>query len=355
MHRIAGLISAAVDTELDLSRERSRQTVWIEPLADGAGVAGLLPDDRCALRLEPLDRLVEALPDSPLNTLVTGRAFAPKLLPFAMPPDHAGRQEHRAADPRSLLTDGDGAAELTEPGGSDEAGHARTGDAHYVSENVGLCSTYSMRTRSGPQRNAAYVFAASTTDSTSIPRSEASAITPSAESTSTARWFRSGRSGSPGSPSWNTTNAPPTSTRPLPRRREAVPLVLPRGLERRGRPQGDVVEVVLDIRLRLNEGQPDSLSGLEHIRCARGQSSAGRGQIGDAQSDMLQRAVLTRAIGVEQRQLAATGIAAEQGEVLFVRDDVHADVPLEERDDGRTVGDPEGNVVESPRLHHQER
>ena len=70
---------------------------------------------------------------------------------------------------------------------------------------------------------------------------------------------------------------------------------------------------------------------------------------------MLQRAVLTRAVGVEQRQLAAAGVAAEQGEVLLVRDDVHADVTLEERDDGLAVGDPEGNVVESPRLHRPER
>ena len=40
-----------------------------------------------------------------------------------------------------------------------------------MSENVGLCSTYSMRTPLRPRRNTAYVFAASTTYSTSMPSS----------------------------------------------------------------------------------------------------------------------------------------------------------------------------------------
>jgi len=71
---------------------------------------------------------------------------------------------------------------------------------NYVSEKVGLCSTYSIRTRSGPQRKTAYVFGASTTLSTSTPSSSASAMCSSAESTRTARWLRSGRSGSPGLP-----------------------------------------------------------------------------------------------------------------------------------------------------------
>ena len=46
-------------------------------------------------------------------------------------------------------------AELAQAGGGDEAGHAGPCDDGHVRENVGLCSTYSMRTRSGPQRKAA--------------------------------------------------------------------------------------------------------------------------------------------------------------------------------------------------------
>src|SRR5919108_249274 len=52
--------------------------------------------------------------------------------------------------------------------------------------------------------------------SISMPVSRASSMWSSAESTSTARWLSSGRSGSPGSPGWNSTYAPPTSTRGAP-------------------------------------------------------------------------------------------------------------------------------------------
>ena len=101
-----------------------------------------------------------------------------------------------------------------------------------------MCSTYSMRTLSGPQRKTAYVFGASTTSSISTPRSFAAAMCSSADSTRTARWLSSGRSGAPGSPGWNSTHAPPTSTRGAPdgtgrSRREAERAVLaaqsPRG------------------------------------------------------------------------------------------------------------------------------
>ncbi|MDX6465385.1 MAG: hypothetical protein QOI27_425 [Gaiellaceae bacterium] len=79
-------------------------------------------------------------------------------------------------------------AELAGARGAHEPGHAGACNDHgYVKENVGLCSTYSTRTRSGPQRNTAYVFGASTTSSTSTPRSFAAAMCSSADSTSTAR------------------------------------------------------------------------------------------------------------------------------------------------------------------------
>src|SRR6185437_3094204 len=102
--------------------------------------------------------------------------------------------------------------QLAQPHRRDQAGEPGPGDRDHFNENVGLCSTYSIRTRSGPQRNAANVFAASTTDSTSMPVSPASATTSSAESTSTAMWLSSGRSLDPGSPACSSTNAPPPST-----------------------------------------------------------------------------------------------------------------------------------------------
>jgi len=89
-------------------------------------------------------------------------------------PDDTAREQHRTAGPRSLLEEAGPEAELPRPRGTDEPGHAGTGDQHqqaYVSENVGLCSTYSTRTRSGPHRKTATVLAASTTSSISTPRS----------------------------------------------------------------------------------------------------------------------------------------------------------------------------------------
>src|SRR4051794_4234021 len=135
-----------------------------------------------------------------------------------MPPEDAGREQHRTAGARALLDDADAAAELAQACCADEPGQAGAGDEDVaqVSENVGLCSTYSTRTRSGPQTKTAYVFAASTTLSISMPLSFADAMLSSVESTRTARWLRSGFSGAPGSPWWNSTYAAPTSTRGAP-------------------------------------------------------------------------------------------------------------------------------------------
>src|ERR687897_248603 len=63
-----------------------------------------------------------------------------------------------------------------------------------TSAKPGLCSTYSIRTPSGPRRKTANVFFASFTSSISNPAPSASSCTPYASSTSSARWFSSGRS-----------------------------------------------------------------------------------------------------------------------------------------------------------------
>ena len=128
MQRIVGVVGAAVDAQLDLACERVDDAPRVEALADRPRVAGLVPDDRRAARLEPSDRVIEPLPDHALQPLVAAGALAAKVLPLAMPPDDAGREQHRAADARPLLAHGDIASELTEPRGRDEPGHARPCD-----------------------------------------------------------------------------------------------------------------------------------------------------------------------------------------------------------------------------------
>ena len=76
------------------THERVRETAWLEPLADRAGVPGLVLDDRRPERLEPFDPLVEALPDDALQTLVSGRAFGTEVVPLAKAPDDAAREQH---------------------------------------------------------------------------------------------------------------------------------------------------------------------------------------------------------------------------------------------------------------------
>src|SRR5215217_4671582 len=166
----------------------AREPGGIEPPPGRERVRGFLARRNAAHGDQPVERVVEAVPDQPLEPRVAAGTFATEFVPRAVAPDHAGREQHRTAGPRPLFAYDRDDAELTEARRGHEAGHAgpRDDDGH-VKENVGLCSTYSMRTRSGPHRNTAYVFAASTTDSTSIPRSSASAMCASAESTSTAR------------------------------------------------------------------------------------------------------------------------------------------------------------------------
>src|SRR5207248_2733296 len=162
------------------------EAAGIEPLPSSERVLGVLLQDGDPDGAQPVERLVEPLPDEPLQAYVPARALVAELLPLAMAPDDARAQQHRTARPRALLVDDRVEAEFARADGGDETRHPRSCDDH-LSEKLGLCSTYSMRMPSGPVRKAAYVFGASTVDSTSTPSSSASATTSSAESTSTAR------------------------------------------------------------------------------------------------------------------------------------------------------------------------
>ena len=119
--------------------------------------------------LEPLERLVEPLPDQALQALVAVRALARG---SRRARGAARRRSSRAASNRPARLPFSWTTtlvpELAGARGRDEPRHPRAGDGQrQFSANVGLCSTYSILTRSGPQRNTAYVFGPSTTSATS--------------------------------------------------------------------------------------------------------------------------------------------------------------------------------------------
>src|SRR5581483_4651985 len=199
--------------ELDLSgraNERVRQPARLEPAARRELAGRVARDHRRAEPLEPVDRLVEAFPDQPLELGIAAGALAAEFDELAIAPDHAAGEPHRPAGPVAFL-------EHAHASGGDEAGHPRSENRdRQRNEKLGLCSTYSSFTRSGPQTKTANVFAASTTSATSNSPSRAGA----ASSTSTARWLSSGRSVSFTSPGSSSRYAPPTSSRPGPASRK---------------------------------------------------------------------------------------------------------------------------------------
>src|SRR5438128_1144182 len=63
-------------------------------------------------------------------------------------------------------------------------------------------------------------------------------------------------------------------------------------------------------------------------------------EVRDAQRDVLERATFTRTLGVEQRQLPAPRIRANERERVLPVDDVHAKVAGDEVHDRFSVRDP---------------
>ena len=114
-------------------------------------------------------------------------------------------------------------------------------------------------------------------------------------------WFSSGRSGVAGIALASSRYAPPTSTRPSPGRDEAELLPAGRGCRRVARTQRDVVEVELRVGLRLDEDDLEPLAEVDDRLAAV--------ERGHAQADPLERALLARPLGVEERQLAAARVA----------------------------------------------
>src|SRR5439155_24591679 len=92
--------------ELDAARSRDedvRERVRVEAPADGQRIPRLPLEHGHALRLEPAQRLVEAVVDEPLQLRIALRALLAEELEAPVAPDEAGREEHRPAWPVALL------------------------------------------------------------------------------------------------------------------------------------------------------------------------------------------------------------------------------------------------------------
>src|SRR5204863_3933116 len=110
--------------ELHVARrldQELRQRARFEAPAGRERVLGVAPCGLRPERLEPAKRLVEALPDQPLEPLVASRALRSEALPLEVAPHDARGEEHRAAGARSLLEHARLVPELPKPRGGDEA------------------------------------------------------------------------------------------------------------------------------------------------------------------------------------------------------------------------------------------
>jgi len=138
---------------------------------------------------------------------------------------------------------------------------------------------------------------------------------------------------------------------------EAVALEVARGRLGLVHGERDVIEVVVGAAVpSLDETDVDPLARVEGLGRPRRQHGARPLEIRDAQADVEKRAALARipAVrerGVEERQLSASRVGAEEREALLPVDRVHAEVPLEEACDRLAVGHPECDVVEGLRPH----
>ncbi len=79
---------------------------------------------------------------------------------------------------------------------------------------------------------------------------------------------------------------------------------------------------------------------LDELETGRTEAGARILEIGHAQSHTLQHAALPRPVGVEERQLPAAGVAADEREVVRPLDLVHRAAPGQQRGQPISLGDP---------------
>ena len=108
------------------------QVARVEAGAAGERVARLPLDGPRAQRLDPLEAGVEPLEHRALERLVAAGALLPEARELTMAPDHAARQQHRAAGAVALLQHEHARAALRGLDGRAQPGHARARDDQVV-------------------------------------------------------------------------------------------------------------------------------------------------------------------------------------------------------------------------------
>ena len=144
---------------------------------------------------------------------------------------------------------------------------------------------------------------------------------------------------------------------PLAARGKAEVAVALGRLHRLGREEGDVVEVVLDVGLRLDEPEPKTFVHVEVRRAVVTvdldplEPAERLSQVVDPQRDVLESPLLPRPFLCKERELAAACVRADERELVGALDHVHREPLREEVRDRVAVGHPERNVVESLEPH----
>ena len=105
----------------------------------------------------------------------------------------------------------------------------------------------------------------------------------------------------------------------------------------------NVVEVELRIGFGFDQHDLEALAQID--------SRVATVQRRDAQADPRERPALPRAFRIEERELAAARVGAEQGEAIGLLDHAHAEPVDGHLGHPVAVCDPERDVIESPRIH----
>ncbi len=113
-----------------------------------------------------------------------------------------------------------------------------------------------------------------------------------------------------------------------------------------------MVEVVLDVGLRLDEPEPKALL---HVEICRAVLAVDRDplepperlpQVVDPQRDVLESPLLPRPFLCEERQLAAARVRPDERELVGALDHVHREPLGQEVRDGVAIGHPERDMVQ---------